>query len=175
MLTFHDDGRGRKKAGHPGSPSSSPLAYHILDIPPWYLCIIMGVQVMSPSRHWVQRASASKTSSIHTQDKLVKTHTSVVHILVFHVVDFQGNSRLLWSLSPGIWGWRKELGRILSHVGLIGYTKDIDWDIGFFCKHTDFNLFDWQQLKSLITNAWEILGNRHLQTLLFECYLVQPF
>ncbi|XP_036184491.1 solute carrier family 23 member 1-like isoform X3 [Myotis myotis] len=44
MLTFYDDGQGRKKDGQHRSPSSSDLAYGILDIPPWYLCIILGIQ-----------------------------------------------------------------------------------------------------------------------------------
>ncbi|ELK35565.1 PREDICTED: solute carrier family 23 member 1 isoform X1 [Myotis davidii] len=44
VLTFCDDGQGRKKDGQHRSPGSSDLAYGILDIPPWYLCIILGIQ-----------------------------------------------------------------------------------------------------------------------------------
>ncbi|XP_023609277.1 solute carrier family 23 member 1-like isoform X5 [Myotis lucifugus] len=44
VLTFYDDGHGRKKDGQHRSPSSSDLAYGILDTPPWYLCIILGIQ-----------------------------------------------------------------------------------------------------------------------------------
>ncbi|KAM7121236.1 solute carrier family 23 member 1-like isoform 3-T3 [Molossus nigricans] len=36
-------GDDRKEDDHPRSPSSQ-LAYHILDIPPWYLCILLGTQ-----------------------------------------------------------------------------------------------------------------------------------
>lgn len=66
VVTIYDDGQGRKKDGHHRSPSSSDLAYGILDIPPWYLCIILGIQVMPPSEHWVQRGSDSKATSVHT-------------------------------------------------------------------------------------------------------------
>ncbi|XP_054985358.1 solute carrier family 23 member 1-like [Sorex araneus] len=38
-----EDGGGRKRGGH-GGPSSSRLAYAILDNPPWYLCILLGTQ-----------------------------------------------------------------------------------------------------------------------------------
>ncbi|XP_058390763.1 solute carrier family 23 member 1-like [Diceros bicornis minor] len=43
-LSSHDDGGGKKKDGQTGSPSSSKLRYGILDIPPWYLCIFLGIQ-----------------------------------------------------------------------------------------------------------------------------------
>ncbi|XP_055979948.1 solute carrier family 23 member 1-like [Sorex fumeus] len=38
-----EDGSDRKRGGH-GGPSSSRLAYGILDNPPWYLCILLGIQ-----------------------------------------------------------------------------------------------------------------------------------
>ncbi|XP_004430889.1 PREDICTED: solute carrier family 23 member 1-like [Ceratotherium simum simum] len=44
LVSSHDEGRGKKKDGQSGSPSSSPLTYGILDIPPWYLCIFLGIQ-----------------------------------------------------------------------------------------------------------------------------------
>lgn len=44
VLIFHDAGQGKKKEGQRESPSSSHLAYGILDIPPWYLCIFLGIQ-----------------------------------------------------------------------------------------------------------------------------------
>ncbi|XP_037021711.2 solute carrier family 23 member 1-like isoform X2 [Artibeus jamaicensis] len=44
VLIFHDAGQGRKKEGQNESPSSTRLAYGILDIPPWYLCIFLGIQ-----------------------------------------------------------------------------------------------------------------------------------
>ncbi|XP_036905041.1 solute carrier family 23 member 1-like isoform X2 [Sturnira hondurensis] len=44
VLIVHDAGQGRKKEDQRESPSSSRLAYGILDIPPWYLCIFLGIQ-----------------------------------------------------------------------------------------------------------------------------------
>ncbi|XP_072619080.1 solute carrier family 23 member 1-like [Vulpes vulpes] len=44
VLTCDNEGQGRKKDGQSRSPSSSQLIYSILDIPPWYLCILMGIQ-----------------------------------------------------------------------------------------------------------------------------------
>ncbi|XP_035866827.1 solute carrier family 23 member 1-like isoform X2 [Phyllostomus discolor] len=44
VLIFHGAGQGKKKEGQRESPSSSHLAYGILDIPPWYLCIFLGIQ-----------------------------------------------------------------------------------------------------------------------------------
>ncbi|XP_040499906.1 solute carrier family 23 member 2 isoform X4 [Ursus maritimus] len=44
VLNCHDDGQGRKKAGQARSSSSGQPIYSILDVPPWYLCILMGIQ-----------------------------------------------------------------------------------------------------------------------------------
>ncbi|XP_053409591.1 solute carrier family 23 member 2-like isoform X5 [Nycticebus coucang] len=43
VLGSHTDDQGRKKDEQPGNPTSS-LAYSILDVPPWYLCIFLGIQ-----------------------------------------------------------------------------------------------------------------------------------
>ncbi|XP_036086767.1 solute carrier family 23 member 1 isoform X2 [Rousettus aegyptiacus] len=44
VLSSHSDGQSRKKDGLPRSTSSNHLAYDILDIPPWYICIFLGIQ-----------------------------------------------------------------------------------------------------------------------------------
>ncbi|XP_012498227.1 PREDICTED: solute carrier family 23 member 2-like isoform X2 [Propithecus coquereli] len=41
VLSSHIDGQDKKKDGQPGSSS---LAYGVLDVPPWYLCIFLGIQ-----------------------------------------------------------------------------------------------------------------------------------
>uniref|UniRef100_A0ABI7WK76 Solute carrier family 23 member 2 n=1 Tax=Felis catus TaxID=9685 RepID=A0ABI7WK76_FELCA len=44
VLNGHTEGPNRKKGGQSRSPSSSNLVYSILEVPPWYLCILMGIQ-----------------------------------------------------------------------------------------------------------------------------------
>ncbi|XP_078295134.1 solute carrier family 23 member 1-like isoform X4 [Panthera onca] len=44
VLNGHTEGPNRKKGGQSRSPSSNNLVYSILEVPPWYLCILMGIQ-----------------------------------------------------------------------------------------------------------------------------------
>nr|XP_060489192.1 solute carrier family 23 member 1-like isoform X1 [Panthera onca] len=44
VLNSHTEGPNRKKGGQSRSPSSNNLVYSILEVPPWYLCILMGIQ-----------------------------------------------------------------------------------------------------------------------------------
>lgn len=84
----HTKGQGERQDGQPKDPSGSHLAYGILDSPPWYLCIFLGIQVRRPRQSTGSKAVLYQTTTDLTSQLPSLPHPPQLHELVRISADF---------------------------------------------------------------------------------------
>lgn len=99
----HTKGQGERQDGQLKDPSSSHLAYGILDNPPWYLCIFLGIQVRRPSQSMGSKAVLCQTATDLISQLPSRPHPSQLREHVRMSADFEKMMLDHSHLSGGNW------------------------------------------------------------------------